>query len=220
MWLLRELLIVVPSQSGPIGDLLTFIYWAGSLVCFQWEVATFRVGSFYLPVCSGCLGIYTGALIGFASLPRLSELSKQLFQLRFAIPLLIPMSAYFFILNYERFILRAYVIPGIKEIYFALGLLFGFVLCNISFRLALIEDEFHPAVDQHLTKFVELIGRLFLPGVLVGVTSLILGLALFGYAFDMLILVLGSLSFILGLIILLILIVGFSLRLCLGLFKA
>ncbi len=218
MCLTCELLAVVPPQSGALGEFLKFIYWVGSLVCFQWEIATFRVGSYYLPVCSGCIGIYTGALIGFASLPRLSNLSKQLFQLRFAIPLLVPMSAYFFILNYERFILHAYVIPGIKEIYFALGLLFGFVLCNIAFRLALLEDEFHPAVDQHITKFVEFMGRLVLPGVLVGVVSIILGLSLFGYAFDMLLLVLGSLSFILGLVILLILIVGFSIRLCLGLF--
>lgn len=218
MCLTCELLAVVPPQSGALGEFLKFIYWVGSLVCFQWEVATFKVGSYYLPVCSGCIGIYTGALIGFASLPRLSELSKQLFQLKLAIPLLVPMSAYFFILNYERFILHAYVIPGIKEIYFALGLLFGFVLCNIAFRLALLEDEFHPAVDQHITKFVEFMGRLVLPGVLVGVVSIILGLTLFGYAFDMLLLVLGSLSFILGLIILLILIIGFSIRLFLGLF--
>ena len=218
MCLTCELLAVVPPQSGTLGEFLKFIYLVGSLVCFQWEVATFKVGSYYLPVCSGCIGIYTGALIGFASLPRLSELSKQLFQLKLAIPLLVPMSAYFFILNYERFILHAYVIPGIKEIYFALGLLFGFVLCNIAFRLALLEDEFHPAVDQHITKFVEFMGRLVLPGVLVGVVSIILGLTLFGYAFDMLLLVLGSLSFILGLIILLILIIGFSIRLFLGLF--
>lgn len=219
MCIMCGLLIIVPETGGPLGEFLKFIYWVGSLVCFQWEVATFRVGSYYLPVCSGCLGIYTGALIGFASLPRLSDLSKKLFQLRFAIPLLVPMSAYFFILNYERFVLHEYVIPGIKEVYFVMGLLFGFVLCNIAFRLALLEEEFHPAADRHLVKFVEFLGELFLPVILIGFVSIMLGLFLFGYAFDILLLVLGSLSFIIGLGILLILIVGFVLRLCLGLFK-
>ncbi len=213
------LLAVVPPQSGPIGDLLNFIYWVGSLVCFQWEVATFRVGAYYLPVCSGCLGIYAGALIGFASLPRLSNLSKQLFQLRFAIPLMLPQSVYFFILNFERFFLHSYPIPGIKEIYFVMGLLFGFVLCNIAFRLAILEDEFHPVVDQLLTRFVTYLGWLFLPGVVISIASIMLGLVLLGYAVDMLLLVLGSLSFIIGIGILLVLIVGFSLRFAVGLFK-
>ncbi|MHA2062075.1 MAG: hypothetical protein ACW963_07285 [Candidatus Sifarchaeia archaeon] len=219
MHFIHYLLAVVPPQSGPIGDFLNFIYWVGSLVCFQWEVATFKVGAYYLPVCSGCLGIYGGALIGFASLPRLSNLSKQLFQLRFAIPLMLPQSVYFFILNFERFFLHSYPIPGIKEIYFVMGLLFGFVLCNIAFRLAVLEDDFYPAFDQHLTKFVEHIGWLFLPGVLIGIVSIMLGLALYGYAIDMLLLVLGSLSFILGIGILLILIVGFSLRFAIGISK-
>lgn len=214
-----HLLAVVPLQSGPIGDLLNFIYWVGSLVCFQWEIATFKVGAYYLPVCSGCLGIYGGALIGFASLPRLSNLSRQLFQLRFAIPLMLPQSVYFFILNFERFFLHSYPIPGIKEIYFIMGLLFGFVLCNIAFRLALIEDAFHPVVDQHLTRFVTYLGWLFLPGVLIGIASTMLGLVLLGYTVDMLLLVLGSLSFIIGIGILLVLIVGFSLRFAIGIFK-
>ena len=145
MCFMCHLLIIVPPQAGPLGDFLTFIYWVGSLVCFQWEVATFNIGAYYLPVCSGCLGIYGGALIGFASLPRLSTLSQKLFQLKFAIPLMLPQSVYFFILNFERFFLHSYPIPGIKEIYFVMGLLFGFVLCNIAYRLAIIEDEFHPA---------------------------------------------------------------------------
>jgi hypothetical protein len=46
-----------------------------------------------------------------------------------------------------------------------------------------------------------------------------LGLILVGYAFDILLLVLGSLSFIIGLFILLILIIGFGIRLGLGIFK-
>ncbi|MFX1519328.1 MAG: DUF2085 domain-containing protein [Promethearchaeota archaeon] len=189
------------------------------MVCFQWEVATFKVGSYYLPVCSGCFGIYTGALIGFTSLPRLSNLSKQLFNLKLAIPLLLPMSIYFFILNVERYAIHAYPIPGVKFVYFAMGILFGFILGNIALRLALIEDAFHPTVDQYIIKFTNMIGRMF-PGVLVGVACIILILALLGFSLDMLLLVLGSLSFLIGLFTLLILIVAFTLRFSLGIIQS
>jgi len=113
---------------------IDFARFIGSFVCFQWEYVTFKIGKYYLPVGSGCLGIYLGAVFGFNVLPRMERLSRKLYSVPYGLPLILPQLAYWIILNVET-IVGWWPIPGIKEVYFATGLIFGFEVSNLAYGL-------------------------------------------------------------------------------------
>jgi uncharacterized membrane protein len=58
-----SLLVVAPLLPGWAGAIL---YGIGSLICHQIPERSFYLSGFQLPVCTRCLGIYTGAAAGAA----------------------------------------------------------------------------------------------------------------------------------------------------------
>lgn len=132
---------------------IDFARFIGSFVCFQWEYGTFKIGKYYLPVGSGCLGIYFGAVFGLNVLPRTKRLSRKLYSVKYGLPLLLPQLVYWIILNVET-IVGQWPIPGIKELYFATGLIFGFEVCNLAFGLLTNESSNDRDVFRILTTFI------------------------------------------------------------------
>lgn len=174
-----------------ISAILDFAYYIGSLVCFQLEYATFKMGEHWLPVCSGCLGIYSGVLVGALIFPWRTKLSEKIYSFRWTALLVAPMILYFLVLYVER-LLNVWWIPGVKTIYFFFGVLLGFGVFNISYRLALSEQLFW------LQKALK-----FHPIILV-----VIGFSFFAvlpfYSFDISVVLVASLFFLAGLTTLLV----------------
>jgi membrane protease YdiL (CAAX protease family)/uncharacterized membrane protein len=119
-----------------VFEFIKFARILGSFLCFQGEEATFKFGSEYFPVCSGCFGIYLGALIALTFLPFFGRFSKKLFSVRYGLPLLLPLVVYWAILNIEAYT-GAWIVPGVKELYFFAGILFGGTVSNGAYNLGL-----------------------------------------------------------------------------------
>lgn len=129
-----------------VSWLIDFARAVGSLLCFQGEQATFKIGTEYFPVCSGCFGIYLGSLIALSSFPLLEKWSKRLYSVKYGLPMLLPFSIYGAILIVEENT-GAWIVPGIKEFYFFTGVLFGVTIANAAYNLNL-ETSYAGAVQK------------------------------------------------------------------------
>lgn len=178
-----------------VSSLIDLARTIGSFLCFQLEEATFTIGGEPFPVCSGCFGIYLGVLIALSSLPFFEKLSRRLFSLKLGLLMILPMAAYWAILNIQQQTDR-WIVPGVREAYFLFGVLFGFTIANATYNLCL---EFGYA------NVIRRVGRKFwIVIVLLAAVSLS---ALPFYSFETTILFSSSFFFLLGLFGL----VGFSL---------
>jgi len=185
-----------------VSIIIDFTNFLGSLLCFQEDYATFEIGGHWLPVCSGCLGIYLGVLLGASVLPRLETFSKKIYSIQWASLFTIPMIIYFIILNIER-ALNMWLIPGVKVIYFSFGILFGFEIFNFGYQLAqeLEVTLFHKALRFYPIVWLALIASFIL--------------ALPFYSTDVSIVFTLSLLFLVGLVTLLAAIIAFTTKLLL-----
>ncbi|MEM3010799.1 MAG: DUF2085 domain-containing protein [Candidatus Bathyarchaeia archaeon] len=119
-----------------ILEFIKFARLLGSFLCFQGEEATFKAGSEYFPVCSGCFGIYLGSLIALTCLPFFGKSSKKLFSAKYGLPLLLPMVIYWATLNVQAYT-GVWIIPAVKEFYSFTGVLFGGTISNGAYNLSL-----------------------------------------------------------------------------------
>jgi len=106
----------------------------GAFLCIQWEEATFGVGGKYFPVCSGCFGIYLGSLIALSFFPFLKRVSRKLFSVKYGLLMIVPMAAYWAILNIELST-GVWIINGINEVYSFFGVLLGASIANGAYNL-------------------------------------------------------------------------------------
>ena len=134
-----------------IWEVIRFAREIGSLICFQWEKATFKIGEHYFPVCSGCFGIYLGSLIALTILPFLTKFSKKLYSIKYGLPTLLPFLTYWIILRIEL-ITGNFIVPGIKEVYCFTGMLVGTTISNAAYRLGL-ETEYQREILKIGRKF-------------------------------------------------------------------
>lgn len=117
-----------------VSTIITFARTLGSFVCFQWEEATFSVGGEYFPVCSGCFGIYLGSTIALSLMPHYEKISKKLFSIKYGLPMILPLTLYWIILNVQNNT-GIWVVPAIKELYSFFGILFGVIIANTAYNL-------------------------------------------------------------------------------------
>lgn len=117
-----------------ISSIINFARIIGSFVCFQWEEATFSVEGEYFPVCSGCFGIYLGSVVALSTLPHYEKISKKLFSAKYGLPMVLPMTIYWILLNIQQNT-GLWIIPAIKELYSFFGFLVGVAIANVAYNL-------------------------------------------------------------------------------------
>jgi len=139
--------------------LIDFAKVIGSFLCFQGEQATFKIGTEYFPVCSGCFGIYLGSLIALIIFPFLERRARKLYSIRYGLPMLLPMTIYGIILTVEEHT-GTWIVPGSKELYFITGILFGLTIANAAFVLNL-ETSYADDMSKVGRKFWILAALLF-----------------------------------------------------------